>query len=186
MQAKPLTIAKRLNKIFNMLEICKLGDEVLREECVDIKKFDSALKMLTEAMVETLVSADGVGLAAPQVGINQKLFVVKLPDKDPQVFINPEIIETSVETGPYEEGCLSLPGLYHEVIRPLGVTIQAQDVKGKPFTIKADGLLARVIQHENDHLHGKLYIDHLEPKEKEKMIKLFEKKNSKKRHFRKV
>lgn len=170
-----------------MLEVCKLGDEVLREECKEIKKFDSALRMLTEAMVETLIDENGVGLAAPQVGVSDKLFVVKLPEEKPIIFINPEIIETSLETGPYEEGCLSIPGLYHEVIRPLCVTVQAQDVKGKPFTLKADGLLARVIQHENDHLHGILYIDHLEPKEKEKMVKLYEKKNSsKKRHKRRV
>ena len=168
-----------------MLEICKLGDDVLREKCTNIKTFDSALKMLSDAMVETLIEANGVGLAAPQVGISQKLFVVKLPDEDPMVFVNPEIIETSVETGPYEEGCLSIPGLYHEVIRPLRVTIQAQNVKGKPFTLKADGLLARVIQHENDHLYGKLYIDHLDDEEKERMIKLYEKKSSKKKFFRK-
>ena len=170
-----------------MLEVFTLGDEVLREECKEIRTFDSALKMLTDAMVETLIDENGVGLAAPQIGVSQKLFIVKLPDKEPMVFVNPEIIETSVETGPYEEGCLSIPGLYHEVIRPLRVTVQAQDLKGKPFTLSADGLLARVIQHENDHLHGKLYIDHLDPKEKERMIKLFEKKNSsKKRHSRKV
>ncbi len=170
-----------------MLEVCKLGDDVLREECKEISKFDSALKMLSDAMVETLIDQAGVGLAAPQVGVSQKLFVVKLPNEEPIVFVNPEIIETSVETGPYQEGCLSIPGIYHEVIRPMGVKIQAQDVKGKPFVIDAKGLLARVIQHENDHLHGKLYIDYLDPDEKERMIKLYEKKNkSKKRHLRKV
>ena len=81
----------------------------------------------------------------------------------------------------YEEGCLSIPGVYHDVVRPLAVTIQAQDVKGKVFTLKADGLLARVIQHENDHLHGKLYIDHLDEKEREKVVKAYEKKNRSRR-----
>ena len=170
-----------------MLDICTLGDEVLREECKSIKKFDSALNMLIDAMIDTLVEANGVGLAAPQVGVSSKLFVVKLPDKEPMVFINPEIIETSVETGPYEEGCLSIPGLYHDVIRPLRVTVQAQDAKGKPFTVNADGLLARVIQHENDHLYGKLYIDRLDDKERDRMIHLYGKKNSsKKRRFKRV
>lgn len=167
-----------------MLDICTLGEDVLREECKEIKKFDSALKMLADAMVETLIEAEGVGLAAPQVGVNSKMFIVKLPNEEPIVFINPEIIETSMERGPYEEGCLSIPGVYHEIIRPLKVSIQAQDIKGKPFTINADGLLARVIQHENDHLHGVLYIDHLDDKEKERMIHIYEKKNSSKRRNR--
>ena len=170
-----------------MLDICMLGDDVLREKCKPITKFDSALKMLVDAMIDTLDEAQGVGLAGPQVGVSNRLFVVKLPDQAPVAFINPEIIQTSVETGPYEEGCLSIPGLYHEVIRPLEVSVQAQDVNGKPFTVNATGLLARVIQHENDHLNGKLYIDHLDPKEKEKMIHLYEKKNSsKRRRFKRV
>ena len=97
------------------------------------------------------------------------------------MFINPEILETSIETGPYEEGCLSLPGVYHNVIRPLRVKIQAQDVKGKAFVLDADGLLARVIQHENDHLKGKLYIDHLDEVERELIIKAYEKRNKPKK-----
>ena len=160
-----------------MLDICVLGDDVLRTECKDIKVFDSALKMLADAMLETLKEADGVGLAGPQVGVPEKIFVVWIPEEDPLVFINPEIVETSIETCPYEEGCLSIPGVYHDVIRPVGVTIQAQDLNGKPFTIQADGLLARVIQHENDHLHGKLYIDHLEERERERVVRSYEKKN---------
>ena len=143
-----------------MLDICVLGDDVLRTECKDIKVFDSALKMLADAMLETLKEADGVGLAGPQVGV---------PD--------PEIVETSIETCPYEEGCLSVPGMYHNVVRPKRVKVQAFDADGKPFTLDADGLLARVIQHENDHLHGKLYIDYLTDAEREKLLRLYEKKN---------
>ncbi len=160
-----------------MLDICKLGEDVLREECSDIKEFDDALKMLSEAMIDTLDEADGVGLAGPQVGVPKKIFVVHIRGEKPMVFINPSIVGTSIETGVYEEGCLSIPGVYHDVVRPVGVTIQAQDVNGKPFTIQADGILARVIQHENDHLHGKLYIDHLEEREREKVIRSYEKKN---------
>lgn len=160
-----------------MLDIYTLGDDVLREKCSKITKFDSALKMLSEAMIDTLDEADGVGLAGPQIGVSERIFVVHIPDEDPIVFVNPEIIETSIEVSPYEEGCLSIPGVYHEVIRPSRVTVQAQDINGKAFTIKADGLLARVIQHENDHLSGVLYIDHLTEPEQKAVIKSYERKN---------
>ncbi len=160
-----------------MLDICVLGDEVLREECSDITEFDDALRMLADAMVETLDEADGVGLAGPQIGVPKKIFAIHLRGEEPIIFINPSIVATSIEEGPYEEGCLSIPGVFHDVIRPLRVTIQAQDVSGKAFTIEADGLLARAIQHENDHLHGKLYIDHLDEKEREKVVRAYEKKN---------
>lgn len=160
-----------------MLDIYTLGEDVLREECSDIKEFDESLKILADAMIDTLEEADGVGLAGPQVGVSKKIFVVHIRGSEPMVFINPSIVGTSIETGVYEEGCLSIPGVYHDVIRPVGVTIQAQDLNGKPFTIQADGVLARVIQHENDHLHGKLYIDHLEERERERVVRSYEKKN---------
>ena len=166
-----------------MLDIYTLDDEVLREETKKVTSFDSSLRMLIDAMFDTLIEADGVGLAAPQVGVSKKFFVVDLRrgDDSKYVFINPEIIETSIEEGPYEEGCLSIPGFYREVIRPLRVRVQAQDVNGKYFTIDADGLLARVIQHENDHLHGKLYIDHLDERERDKVLRSYEKKNKARR-----
>ena len=159
-----------------ILEIVKIGDDVLREKCTPVKEFDSAFKMLTSAMLDELLEADGVGLAAPQVGIPQRFFVVDIRDGKKYVFANPEIIETSIEEGPYEEGCLSIPGVYHDVIRPLRVKIQARDAKGKLFNLDADGMLARVIQHEYDHLDGKLFIDHLSEEEKNKMLKAYEKK----------
>ena len=167
-----------------MLDIYTLDDEVLREETKKVTSFDSSLRMLIDAMFDTLIEADGVGLAAPQVGVSKKFFVVGLRrgDDSKYVFINPEIIETSIEEGPYEEGCLSIPGFYREVIRPLRVRVQGQDVNGNYFTIDADGLLARVIQHENDHLNKTLFIDHLTPEEKEKVEKAFRKKNRKKRN----
>ena len=167
-----------------MLDIYTLDDEVLREETKKVTSFDSSLRMLIDAMFDTLIEADGVGLAAPQVGVSKKFFVVDLRrgDDSKYMFSNHEIIETSIEEGPYEEGCLSIPGFYREVIRPLRVRVQAQDVNGKYFTIDADGLLARVIQHENDHLNKTLFIDHLTPEEKEKVEKTFRKKNRKKRN----
>ena len=166
-----------------MLDIYKLDDEVLRENTESVKSFDSALKMLVDAMFETLTEADGVGLAAPQVGVSKKFFIVDLHEgeKGKFVFINPEIIETSIEEGPYEEGCLSIPGFYRDVIRPLRVKVQAQDLDGKHFTIDASGLLARVIQHENDHLNGTLFIDHLSEDERERVIKAYSKKNKKRK-----
>lgn len=159
-----------------ILEIVKIGDEVLREKCTPVKEFDSAFKMLTDAMFDELLEADGVGLAAPQIGISQRFFVVDIRDGKRYVFVNPEIVETSLEKGPYEEGCLSIPGVYHDVERPLRVTVQARNAEGKLFNLSADGLLARVIQHEYDHLEGKLFIDHLSKEEREKMLKAYEKK----------
>ena len=120
-----------------MLDIYTLGDDVLREECKDITEFGDAIRMLADAMIDTLDEADGVGLAGPQVGVSQNIFVVHIRGEKPLVFINPVITETSIETGVYEEGCLSIPGVYHDVTRPMAVTIQAQDVNGKHFTIKA-------------------------------------------------
>ena len=164
-----------------MLDIYKLGEDVLYTPTEKVKKFDSALKMLIDAMFDTMDEADGVGLAGPQVGVSQKLFVVDYRKGNRIAFINPEIIETSVEVGPYEEGCLSVPGVYHDVIRPLGVTVQAQDVNGKAFTIKATGLLARIIQHENDHLNAKLFIDRLSEDDRAMMVKVYERKNKTKK-----
>ncbi len=163
-----------------MLDIFDMDDEVLRSQTESVDEFDDALKILVDAMFETLEEAEGVGLAAPQVGISKKIFVVNTRKKGERyALINPEIIETSVELVPYEEGCLSIPGFYRDVMRPARVKVQAQDVSGKFFTLDADGLLARVIQHENDHLNGVLFIDHLEEKEKDKVVSLFHKKKKK-------
>lgn len=172
--------------MLNMLDICTYGDEVLREKSEDIKVFDNALRMLVDAMFETLDEADGVGLAGCQVGVPSRLFIVSIPkDGIRTAYINPQIVETSYETGPYEEGCLSIPGEYFNVIRPLEVTVQAQDVKGKPFTVHATGLLARVIQHEYDHLDGKLFTDRLSETDREKLLNRYNKnvgKRNRKRH----
>jgi len=167
-----------------MLDIYKIGDEILRTKCTKVTEFDHALEILIDAMFETLAEADGVGLAGPQVGVDKRLFIVSLNDGTKKVFINPEILETSVETNPYEEGCLSIPGVYHNVVRPSKVKVFAQDEKGHAFTINASGLLARVIQHENDHLDGKLFTDRLSDEEREKLLKLYYKRsgaNKKKR-----
>jgi len=165
-----------------MLDIMKLGDEVLREKCKPVTEFDDALRILIQAMYETMEEANGIGLAAPQVGVDKRFFVVGLPDGTKKEFINPQITGTSVETSPYEEGCLSLPEVYHDVIRPSKVIIEAQDMNGNPFTLKASGLMARVIQHEYDHLDGVLFIDHLSEEEKGKVVRAYEKKSRRRRH----
>lgn len=162
-----------------MLDIVTLGDEVLREKCTPVTEFDDALHILIEAMFETLDAAEGLGLAAPQVGVDKRFFIVSLPDGTRREFINPEIVGTSVETTPYEEGCLSLPGVYHDVERPSKVIITAKNANGAPFRLKAAGLLARVIQHEYDHLDGKLFIDHLSEEERKKVMHAYEKKSRK-------
>lgn len=164
-----------------MLDIYTLGEEILREKCKPVKVFDDALRLLIDAMFDTMEEANGVGLAAPQVGVDSRLFVLNIPDWGKGVFVNPQIIETSTELTCAEEGCLSIPGLWHDVERPEFITVQAQDEKGKAFTLKADGLLARAIQHENDHLNGVLFIDRLEAEEKEKMERAWEKRQKRRK-----
>jgi peptide deformylase len=145
-----------------MLDIYTLGEEVLREKTERVTVFDNALAIFVDAMFDTMAEADGIGLAAPQVGVSKRLFVVdtRRPGER-MVFINPEIIETSQTQCALEEGCLSIPGMYYDIIRPEEIVVQAQDLSGKSFVKRASGMLARVIQHENDHLNGVLFIDRM-------------------------
>jgi len=110
-------------------------------------------------MFDTMIDADGVGLAGPQIGRSLRVFVLIADDDVRRVFINPQIIRTSGELCDYEEGCLSVPKVYESIRRPKEVTVQALDENGRSFTLEADGLLARIIQHENDHLDGVMFID---------------------------
>ena len=140
--------------------IRKIGDTVLRQECRKVEKIDNRLLTLIEDMIDTMYDADGVGLAAPQVGILKRLFVIDIGD-GPLVFINPEILVTSgYQTG--EEGCLSVPGRYEEVTRANYVKARALNEKGEEFEIEGEELLARAILHEYDHLDGTLFVDKLE------------------------
>lgn len=140
--------------------IRKYGDDVLRKKCREVEKIDKRLLILIKDMLETMYEADGVGLAAPQVGILKRLFVIDIGD-GPLVFINPEIIETSGKQID-EEGCLSLPGKMEEVMRPNYVRARALNEKGEEFEIEAEELLARAILHEYDHLNGTLFIDRID------------------------
>ncbi len=137
--------------------IRKIGDDILRKECRPVEKIDNKLITLINDMFETMYEADGVGLAAPQVGILKRLFVIDIGE-GPLVFINPEILETKGKQDG-EEGCLSVPGVYDEVIRPNYVKAKAINEKGEEFVIEGRELLARAILHENDHLDGTLFVD---------------------------
>lgn len=137
--------------------IRKYGDDVLRKKCREVDNIDKRLLTLIKDMFDTMYEADGVGLAAPQVGILKRLFVIDIGE-GPLVFINPEIIETDGSQID-QEGCLSLPGELEEVMRPNYVRARALNEKGEEFEIEAEELLARAILHEYDHLNGTLFID---------------------------
>jgi len=143
-----------------MRKIVTLGDEALRKTCKPMQKFDFRLWLLLRDMADTMYKANGVGLAAPQVGILRRVVVVDVGDGLIEL-VNPEIIATEGEQeGP--EGCLSLPGRQGYVRRPNKVTVRALDRNGKPFEITGEGLLARAFCHELDHLDGILYIDKMD------------------------
>ena len=146
-----------------ILPITKLGEDILRQKAQPVPEVTDEIRKLAEDMFETMDAADGVGLAAPQVGLGLRMFVLMADDNVRRVFINPQIIKTSSEMGEYDEGCLSLPKIYETIVRPVEVTVQALNEKGKPFTLDADGLLARIIQHEYDHLEGIVFIDRGDP-----------------------
>ena len=159
-----------------MLRITKLGEEILRQVAVPVKEeeINDEFRKIIEEMFETMDAANGVRLAAPQVNINKRFFVLTADDDVRRVFVNPQIISTSAEMSDYEEGCLSIPKIYEVIKRPSKVTVQALDENGKKFTIEAEGLLARIIQHENDHLDGIVFIDRGDPefaKETEETMK---------------
>lgn len=140
-------------------EIIKFGNDVLRKKCRTVTAFDEKLASLLDDMAETLHNADGVGLAAPQVGILRRAVIVDIRDKQGLVeLVNPEILESSgVQNG--NEGCLSAPGEWCGVERPAHVVVKAQDRHGNEFTITGDGLMARALCHEIDHLDGILFTD---------------------------
>ncbi|MBR3495060.1 MAG: peptide deformylase [Clostridia bacterium] len=145
-------------------KIMKLGDDALRKVCKPQDKFNLRLWNLLKDMADTMYKAEGVGLAAPQVGILRRVVVIDISEDQDQLLelINPEIIERSEETQCGREGCLSLPGRAGIVTRPMRVRVRAQDRHGMEFELTGEGLLARAICHELDHLDGVLYIDEME------------------------
>ena len=149
-----------------LLEIVRYGTPSLQQRSEPVGEITDEIHALIACMIETMYAAKGVGLAAPQVGRNIRLFVadseqVTEGGRNPRVFINPEMLDESIEDGPYTEGCLSIPNIEGEVFRPLRVKVRAQNEHGGAFIVEADDLLARVIQHEIDHLNGVLFIDRM-------------------------
>lgn len=140
------------------------GDPVLKRPTADVTDIDRGLVKLVDAMYETMHAAPGVGLAAPQVGVQKRFFVYEVPDDDagPSVLLNPQIVETAGEWE-YEEGCLSLPGLSFDIVRPKLVTVKGLDLDGNEVVLQGDELLGRIFLHEIDHLDGVLMLDRLEP-----------------------
>lgn len=148
------------------LEIHQLGDRVLRQPAKRIAKVDQSIRQLAYEMLQTMYSADGIGLAAPQVGIHKQIIVIDCepdnPENPPLILINPVIKRFGRSLCDYQEGCLSVPGVYMDVNRPEEVEVAYKDENGRPQTLKATGLLARAIQHEIDHLNGVMFVDRVQ------------------------
>jgi peptide deformylase len=158
------------------LKIITLNDPLLTQHSADIKKINGELGKFIEEMFQSMYKGKGVGLAAVQVGRLIRVFITHLPKDKPRIFINPEIITTSIEENSLEEGCLSIPNLYSEIKRPAYVKVQALNEKGKQFVLEVEEFLARVILHEVDHLNGLLFIDRV-PKQKQKqLLKIYQRK----------
>lgn len=162
-----------------ILPILKLPDPKLRLKSEPIIKVTDEIRALSDAMLETMYDAPGIGLAAIQIGEPKRLLVIDLAkkegEKQPMVVINPEIVATSDEKSVYEEGCLSIPEYYEEVERPAKVTVRFLDREGAEKTVEAEGLLATCLQHEIDHLNGVLFIDYLSKLKRDRVVKKFTK-----------
>ncbi len=146
-----------------LLPIIRYPDPRLKQISKPVTVFDDRLKTLINDMAETMYDAPGIGLAAPQVNVHEQIVIIDVSENrnSLQVFINPEIITASKEKVPFDEGCLSVPGIYEKVERPASVKVRAQDIHGNFFEIEAKEMLAVCIQHEIDHLNGFLFVDYL-------------------------
>lgn len=163
------------------LQILEFPDPRLRKVAEPVTRFDDDLHRLIDSMLETMYESEGIGLAATQVNIHKRLLVIDVSEsKDsPQVFINPEFEIIDDEISEYDEGCLSVPGFYETVCRPRAVKIKAQDRDGNQFELDAQGLLATCIQHEIDHLNGKLFVDYLSTLKRDRIRQKLEKEHKK-------
>ncbi|MBX3689143.1 peptide deformylase [Dokdonella sp.] len=160
-----------------LLTILEFPDPRLRTKAQPVTVFDDALKQLVADMFETMYAAPGVGLAATQVNVHQQLLVMDMSEdkSDARVLINPRLLEKSGEQI-FQEGCLSFPGIYADVERALRVKVAAQDVDGKHIEFEVEGPLAVCVQHEMDHLAGKVFVDHLSPLKRSLLLKKLDKK----------
>lgn len=160
-----------------ILNILEFPDPRLRTIAKAVERVDDDLRQLIDDMFETMYDAPGIGLAASQVNVHKRLVVMDLSEdkSEPRVFINPEFEYLTDEVDQYQEGCLSVPGFYENVDRPQKVKINALDRNGQPFELIAEGLLAVCIQHECDHLNGKLFVDYLSTLKRDRIKKKLEK-----------
>ena len=160
-------------------DILILPDKRLRQVSKPVERIDAGIRKLVDEMFESMYDAPGIGLAAIQIGTPKRVITLDLAKKEepknPQVFINPEILWISEEKASHEEGCLSIPEFYDEVERPSQVKVQYLDLKGEQNLLEANGLLATCLQHEIDHLNGILFIDHLSKLKRDRVIKKFTK-----------
>jgi len=160
-----------------VLEILEFPDPRLRTKAKPVAQVTDDTRRLIDDMLDTMYDAPGIGLAATQVNVHQRLLVIDVSEErnQPLVFINPEITVLDPDLGAYDEGCLSVPGFYETVSRPNRVKVTALDRDGKSFTRELDGLLAICLQHEVDHLEGKLFVDYLSPLKRQRIRKKLEK-----------
>lgn len=153
----------------NTFTIRQFGDPVLRQRAREVTELNGELARLVDTMLETMHDAQGVGLAAPQVGIQKRLYTYDVDD-EPGAIINPEIVDTRDEWT-FEEGCLSVPGLHFDIVRPKVVTVRGVDVHGHEVVIEGDELMGRLIQHEIDHLDGVLLLERLDPERRREALR---------------
>lgn len=161
-------------------EIKILGDPVLRQPAHEVDELDGEIRKLVKEMFETMYHAEGIGLAAPQVGVSERVIVVDVRAADengsgPLALINPKVVESGRKKDKAPEGCLSIPGMEEVVERPLDVTVEALNHEGEPVTLEITGLLSRAIQHEIDHLDGILFIDRVSPLKRRMLLKKWQK-----------
>jgi peptide deformylase len=161
-------------------EIVLMGDPILREAAEEVREFDDELRALVRDMFETMYHAEGVGLAAPQVGLSSRVLVIDVRSEDNEdgeqiALVNPRVTWQSDETARQSEGCLSIPGLEEIVERPAEVQVEGKDPHGKPVSISASELLARALQHEIDHLDGVLFLDRVSPLKRRMLLKKWKK-----------
>lgn len=160
-----------------ILDILEFPDPRLRTIAQPVETVDDSVRELIDNMFETMYAAPGVGLAATQVNVHKRIVVIDVSEdqSQPLVFINPEVTVLGEEAAPYDEGCLSVPGFYESVERPTQVRVEALDRNGESFSLEPDGLLAVCIQHELDHLNGKLFVDYLSAVKRQRIRKKLEK-----------
>ena len=164
-----------------LLDILEFPDPRLRTQAKPIEQVDDEVRRLCDDLLETMYEAPGIGLAATQVNVHRRVLVCDVSEdqSQPMVFINPEIVEQSADESTYDEGCLSVPGFYESVDRPDSVVVRALNREGEAFEMQLDGLLATCVQHEIDHLNGKLFVDYISPVKRQRIRAKLEKQHKK-------